>query len=97
MSWDPVYRLIKRSPRGRVTTYGEFARALRLPEPHGSLQRRLLEAEGVKIVEKRVDMTLFGWSPRGTAGSTRGKRQSGQRAPRASRKRPLRGGRKRRR
>ena len=27
MSWDPVYRLIKKIPRGRVTTYGELARA----------------------------------------------------------------------
>lgn len=31
MSWNPVYRLIKKIPRGRVTTYGELARALRLP------------------------------------------------------------------
>lgn len=31
MSWDPVYRLVKKIPRGRVTTYGELARALRLP------------------------------------------------------------------
>ena len=30
MSWDPVYRLVKKVPRGRVTTYGELARALRL-------------------------------------------------------------------
>jgi methylated-DNA-protein-cysteine methyltransferase related protein len=30
MSWDPVYRLIKKIPRGRVTTYGELAKALRL-------------------------------------------------------------------
>ena len=26
MSWDPVYRLVKKIPRGRVTTYGELAR-----------------------------------------------------------------------
>jgi len=31
MSWEPVYALVKRIPRGRVTTYGELARALRLP------------------------------------------------------------------
>lgn len=31
MSWDPVYRLVKKIPRGRVTTYGELAQALRLP------------------------------------------------------------------
>ncbi len=30
MSWDPVYRLVKKIPRGRVATYGELARALRL-------------------------------------------------------------------
>jgi methylated-DNA-protein-cysteine methyltransferase-like protein len=30
MSWEPVYRLVKRIPRGRVVTYGELARALRL-------------------------------------------------------------------
>ena len=31
MSWLPVFRLVKRIPRGRVLTYGEVARALRLP------------------------------------------------------------------
>lgn len=31
MSWESVYRLVKRIPRGRVTTYGELAKALRLP------------------------------------------------------------------
>jgi len=31
MSWEPVYRLVKTIPRGRVTTYGEVAKALRLP------------------------------------------------------------------
>src|SRR5579862_3046218 len=30
MSWEPVYRLVKRVPRGRVTTYGSLAKALRL-------------------------------------------------------------------
>lgn len=97
MSWDPVYRLIKKIPRGRVTTYGELARALRLPggaravgyamaatpkgrgipwqrvigaggrvrmpEPHASLQRRLLESEGVKFEGGAISMKLYGWSP----------------------------------
>jgi methylated-DNA-protein-cysteine methyltransferase related protein len=31
MSWAPVYRWVKRIPRGRVVTYGQLARALRLP------------------------------------------------------------------
>jgi len=31
MSWDPVYRLVKQIPRGRVLTYGALARILGLP------------------------------------------------------------------
>jgi methylated-DNA-protein-cysteine methyltransferase related protein len=31
MSWANVYRLVKRIPRGKVITYGQLARALRLP------------------------------------------------------------------
>lgn len=31
MSWDPVYRLVKQIPRGRVLTYGALGRILRLP------------------------------------------------------------------
>jgi methylated-DNA-protein-cysteine methyltransferase-like protein len=98
MSWDPVYRLVKLIPRGRVTTYGQLATALRLPggaravgyalaatpngrgipwhrvigaggkvtmpEPHASLQRRLLASEGVPIEGTRIDMKLFAWSPK---------------------------------
>jgi methylated-DNA-protein-cysteine methyltransferase-like protein len=30
MSWEAVYRLVKKIPRGRVTTYGQLARRLRL-------------------------------------------------------------------
>jgi methylated-DNA-protein-cysteine methyltransferase related protein len=97
MSWDPVYKLVKQIPRGRVTTYGTLARVLHLrggartagralaatpsgrgipwhrvvgergklliPEPYASLQRKLLESEGVKIVESRVDWARHGWEP----------------------------------
>jgi methylated-DNA-protein-cysteine methyltransferase-like protein len=31
MSWDRVYRLVKQIPRGRVLTYGQLARTLKLP------------------------------------------------------------------
>ncbi len=31
MAWDAVYRLVKSIPRGRVLTYGQVARATRLP------------------------------------------------------------------
>jgi len=97
MSWDSVYELVKRIPRGRVTTYGNLARLLRLPggaravgyamaacpstegipwhrvvgadgwirvpEPHASLQRRLLESEGVVVDGGAIEMKVFGWTP----------------------------------
>ena len=109
MSWDPVYKLVKQIPRGRVITYGALAKALQLrggartagralaatpsgrgipwhrvvgdrgklliPEPYASLQRKLLESEGVKIVELRVDFTKHGWGPRGAA--KKAKKQAG--------------------
>jgi methylated-DNA-protein-cysteine methyltransferase-like protein len=96
-SWDSVYRLVKKIPGGRVTTYGALAKALRLRggaraagyamaacpggkgipwhrvvgagghlligEPHSSLQRRLLETEGISIDGKRVNMKKFAWVP----------------------------------
>jgi len=31
VSWAPVYRWVRRIPRGSVVTYGQLARALRLP------------------------------------------------------------------
>jgi methylated-DNA-protein-cysteine methyltransferase-like protein len=114
MSWDPVYRLVKQIPRGRVLSYGALARALRLPggartagramaatpsgkgipwhrvvgergkilirEPYASLQKKLLESEGVKIVESRVDLKTHLWTPPG-------KGPKGKKAPRASRAR----------
>ena len=82
-SWDPVYRLVKQIPRGRVLSYGALAKILRLRggarsagramaatpsgkgipwhrvlgeggkilvrEPYASLQKKLLESEGVSV------------------------------------------------
>ncbi len=113
MSWDPVYRLVKQIPRGRVLSYGALAKALRLRggarsagramaatpsgkgipwhrvvgergkilirEPYASLQKKLLESEGVKITESRVDLRTHLWTP--------GKGPKGKKAPRASRAR----------
>jgi len=31
MSWDPVYAVVKKIPRGKVLTYGGLAKVLRLP------------------------------------------------------------------
>lgn len=97
MSFDPVYRLVKLIPRGRVTTYGAIARALRLRggartagramgatpkgkgipwhrvlgangkilirEPYASLQKKLLESEGVAVVESRIKVKKYLWTP----------------------------------
>ena len=99
MSWEPVYKLVKQIPRGRVLTYGALARALRLRggarsagramaampsgrgipwhrvvgergrilirEPYAGLQRKLLESEGVNVVESRVDLKHHQWTPHG--------------------------------
>ena len=114
MSWEAVYRLVKRIPRGRVMTYGQVARTLRLRggaraaghamaacpggkgipwhrvvgadgrllvrEPYAQLQRRLLESEGIKLAEARVDLRLHGWSP-----VSRPKRRAPKRGSRAGR------------
>jgi methylated-DNA-protein-cysteine methyltransferase-like protein len=105
MSWDPVYRLVKQIPRGRVLSYGALARLLRLRggarsagramaatpsgqgipwhrvvgergkilirEPYASLQKKLLESEGVKITESRVDLKTHLW--KGTKAAGKGK------------------------
>jgi methylated-DNA-protein-cysteine methyltransferase-like protein len=103
-AWKRLYALVRRIPKGRVTTYGQLARAVRLPggaraagramaacprgqaipwhrvvaaggrivirEPFASLQRRLLESEGARIVERRVSAE-HAWSPRRAARSRR--------------------------
>jgi methylated-DNA-protein-cysteine methyltransferase related protein len=97
LSFDPVYKLVKQIPRGRVLTYGALARALRLAggartagramgatprgkgipwhrvlgangkilirEPHASLQKKLLESEGIPVVESRINMKKHLWTP----------------------------------
>jgi len=101
MHWNIVYKLVKKIPRGRAMTYGELAKALRLPggartagramaatpsgqgvpwhrvvgaggrllirEPYASLQRKLLESEGLRLAEKRIlNFKDCEWSPRKT-------------------------------
>ena len=97
MSWDPVYRLVKQIPRGRVLSYGALAAALRLRggarsagramaatpsgkgipwhrvvgergkilirEPYASLQKKLLESEGIEIIESRLNLKKHLWTP----------------------------------
>ena len=120
MSWDSVYRFVKKIPRGKVITYGGVAKAIRLRggaraaghamgatpkgraipwhrvvgaggrllirEPHASLQRKLLESEGVRLTESRVDMKSAQWKPK--AGKSRRKKH----APKAKKRGGTKGG-----
>jgi methylated-DNA-protein-cysteine methyltransferase-like protein len=95
--WDPVYKLVKQIPRGRVLSYGAVAKILRLKggarsagramsatpqgkgipwhrvlnaagkivirEPYAGLQRKLLESEGIEVIENRVKMKTHLWAP----------------------------------
>lgn len=60
-------RALAATPSGRGIPWhrvvGERGKLL-IPEPHASLQRKLLESEGVKIVEMRVDYARHGWEPK---------------------------------
>ncbi len=119
MSWEPIYRLVKRVPRGRVITYGAIARMLKLrggarsvgyamaaspsgrgipwhrvvgangrlliPEPHASLQRRLLDSEGITIREGRIDLPRHSWLPRPEKKSATAAKSARKRPTRKSR------------
>ena len=119
--WDPVYKLVKQIPRGRVLSYGAVAKVLRLKggarsagramsatpkgqgipwhrvlnaagkivirEPHAGLQRKLLESEGIEVVENRVKMKTYIWTPprRSARKSTKEKRSAKRKNKRTSR------------
>jgi methylated-DNA-protein-cysteine methyltransferase related protein len=119
VSWSPVYKLVKQVPRGRVTTYGTLAKALklsggaraagwaiaacpsgkgipwhrvvgaggkiRMPEPTASLQRRLLQSEGVVVEGLSLNFKTYGWAPKKTRRSTAKKKSSRIRFARKSR------------
>jgi alkylated DNA nucleotide flippase Atl1 len=58
-------------PWHRVVGYGG---KLLIREPYASLQRKLLESEGVTLRESRVDMKKHAWTPeRKTAKSKKSK------------------------
>src|SRR5438128_1571029 len=61
-------------PRHRVI--GAGGRIL-LREPHASLQQRLLESEGVGVLERRVNLAKHLWAPPGRAAAKRKKPRSG--------------------
>jgi methylated-DNA-protein-cysteine methyltransferase related protein len=41
---------------------GERGKIL-IREPYASLQKKLLESEGVKVVESRLDLKRYAWTP----------------------------------
>src|SRR5258707_11458884 len=47
---------------------GERGKIL-IREPYASLQKKLLESEGVKIVESRVDLKVHLWKPAAKSGA----------------------------
>ena len=51
-----------------------------MPEPHASLQRRLLESEGVTMKGRGIDMKRHGWSPIKGAKKTKGTKRMKPRA-----------------
>jgi methylated-DNA-protein-cysteine methyltransferase related protein len=119
MSWELVYQLVKKIPRGRVTTYGAMAKRLRIRggarvvgyamagcpngrgipwhrvvgaggrliirEPYGSLQRKLLESEGVKIEGTRIDMKRYALVPRKAKSPVRSRKRARPHARRSAR------------
>lgn len=60
-------RAMAATPRGRGIPWhrvvGEGGCIL-LREPYASLQRRLLEADGVQVLERRIDLSKHLWKPR---------------------------------
>jgi len=65
-------RALAATPSGKGIPWhrvvGERGKLL-IPEPYASLQRKLLESEGVSIVEFRVNYAKHGWEPRRPAKS----------------------------
>ena len=53
-------------PWHRVVGYGG---KLLIREPYSSLQRKLLESEGITLRESRVDMKTHSWTPKKTTSS----------------------------
>ena len=63
-------RAMAASPSGKGIPWHRvvgFGGKLLIREPYASLQRKLLESEGVRMTERRVDMKLHGWVPRKTS------------------------------
>ena len=58
-----------------------FGGKLLIREPYASLQRKLLESEGVQMTERRVDMKRHAWSPAKKAKSKATSKKGSPRKP----------------
>ena len=77
-SYERIYAVVRRIPRGRVATYGQVAElaglggharqvgyALHRSPGADYLQRSLLEGEGLHFDEReRIDLDRYRWRPR---------------------------------
>jgi len=56
----------QRAPQGKGIPWHRVLNAagkIVIREPYSSLQRRLLESEGVEVIENRVKMKTYLWAP----------------------------------
>ena len=61
-------RAMGATPRGQAIPWHRVLGAngkILIREPYASLQKKLLESEGVKIIESRVDLKTHLWTPSG--------------------------------
>jgi methylated-DNA-protein-cysteine methyltransferase related protein len=59
-------RAMAATPAGRGIPWHRVVGAggkILIREPYASLQRKLLESEGIKIVESRADLKQYRWTP----------------------------------
>jgi Predicted methylated DNA-protein cysteine methyltransferase len=74
-------RALAASPSGKGVPWHRvvgFGGKLLIREPYASLQRKLLESEGVQMTERRVNMKLHAWTP--PAGKVRPRRMAGRKS-----------------
>ncbi|MBV9887642.1 MAG: MGMT family protein [Acidobacteria bacterium] len=82
-------RAMSATPQGKGIPWHRILNAagkIVIREPYSSLQRRLLESEGVEVIENRVKMKNYLWTPprRSKSKAVKEKPFAKRRKPRAS-------------
>ncbi len=65
--YDKIYRAVQQIPPGKVATYGQVDFAFGGDEE----QQRLLEAEGVEVIDHHVDLKKYQAATAAAVGSPR--------------------------